>query len=521
MTVRLLFVKLGSNTETRPIVQKIRERLGDSFIAGVEEWLDTPDSVFDEILTSHDDALFGAYTKVDVHRLAISPALYEEIRLFEGQAMRMVDRVKYHVQEDYFFGAGMPAYDDSFQARSDLVFRHSLFWDEVLRKHKFDAVVSQNFSHLGWDLPLVHFCNRRGIPHLFLHDVGQFPGIQYIQESVEDLGKLSLGASLKTICGPHLVSETPNRVLQHLPRLRGEAAASDPFHGRLPVAQGKSFKTSTLSAVLTSGIVRTEVSGLRDYATAISQKLKRFARQPRRAFTGFVKTLGRVRTTLKSMSEERRNWKPIPDTESFVYFPLHFQPEASTSAKGRHFVDQREAVAMVAASLPNDWKLVVKEHPHQWRRLYERAPNYWSRIAMIPNVVVIPHDSDNGRLIADCEGVVSISHSTVATEAWAIGRRVVFLGYSHLCEAPGVASAESVEQLRTLWGTPFTPPSVAEMEKYLRRVEDSTFEAALFGRPGHLTDAEAGVVIARTQHNITEMILAWLSTKGLTNYPSA
>ena len=519
MTVRLLFVKLGSNAETRPIIEKIRDRLGDCFIAGVEEWLDTPDSVFDEVLTSHDDALYGAYTKVDVHRLAVSPALYEEIRLFEGQAMRMVDRVKYHVQADYLFAAGMPEYDDSFQARSDLVFRHSLFWDAILRKYKFDAVISQNFSHLGWDLPLVHFCKRRGIPHLFLHDVGQFPGIQYIQESVEDLGKLGLGASLKTICGPRLTSETPNRVVQHLPRLRGEGAASDPFHGRLPVAQGRSFKTSTLSAVLTSGIVRTQVSGLRGYVRAISLKLKRFAHQPRRASSGFVKTMGRVRMTKKSMREESRNWKPIPDTESFVYFPLHFQPEASTSAKGRHFVDQREAVAIVAASLPNDWKLVVKEHPHQWRRLYERAPNYWSRIAMIPNVVVIPHDSDNGRLIADCEGVVSISHSTVATEAWAIGRRVVFLGYSHLREAPGVACANSIEQLRALWEVPFTPPSVAEMEKYLRRVEESTFEAALYGRPGHLTDAEAEVVIDRTQRNITDLILAWLSTKGLCKYP--
>ena len=138
---------------------------------------------------------------------------------------------------------------------------------------------------------------------------------------------------------------------------------------------------------------------------------------------------------------------------------------------------------------------------------------------MIPNVVVIPHDSDNGRLIADCEGVVSISHSTVATEAWAIGRRVVFLGYSHLREAPGVACANSIEQLRALWEVPFTPPSVAEMEKYLRRVEESTFEAALYGRPGHLTDAEAEVVIDRTQRNITELILAWLSTKGLCKYP--
>jgi hypothetical protein len=517
--VRLLFVKLGSNTETRPIVEKIRERLGDCFIAGVEEWLDTPDSIFDEVLTSHDDALFGAYTKVDVHRLAVSPALYEEIRLFEGRAMRMVDRVKYHVQADYLSAAGMPGYDDSFQARADLIFRHSLFWDEMLRKHKFNAVVSQNFSHLGWDLPLVHFCQLRGIPHLFLHDVGQFPGVQYIQECVDDLGKLSFGASLKTICGPRLVSETPDRVVQHLPRLRGEEAASDSFHGRLPVAQGKSFKTSTLMAVLTSGNVRTQISGFGEYVSAISPKVKRLVRQPRRATSRFVKTLGRVRMTQRSMREERRNWKSIPDTESYVYFPLHFQPEASTSAKGRHYVDQREAVAMVAASLPNDWKLVVKEHPHQWRRLYERAPNYWSRIAIIPNVVVIPHDSDNGRLIADCEGVVSISHSTIATEAWAIGRRVVFLGYSHLREAPGVACADSIEQLRALWEIPFTPPSVAEMEKYLRRVEESTFEAALYGRPGHLTDAEAEVVIDRTQRNITELILAWLSTKGLCKYP--
>lgn len=519
MTVRLLFIKLGSNAETRPVVQRIRERLGDCFIAGVEEWLDTPDSVFDEVLTSHDDALFGAYTKVDLHRLTVSPALYEEIRLFEGQAIRMVDRIKYHVQADYLFDAGMPTYRDSSQARSDLVFRHSLFWDYVLRKHNFDAVISQNFSHLGWDLPLVQFCKRRGIPYLFLHDVGQFPGIQYIQESVEDLGKLSLGASLKLMCAPHLRTETPNRTVQHLPRIRGEAAASDPFHGRLPVAQGKAFKTSTLSAVLTSGIVRTEVSGLRGYVGALSLKFKRFVRQPRRTLFGFVKTMGRVRMTRQSMREEKRNWKPIPSNEKFVYFPLHFQPEASTSAKGRHFVDQREAVAMVAASLPNDWKLVVKEHPHQWRRLYERAPNYWSRIAMIPNVIVIPHDSDNGRLIADCEGVVSISHSTIATEAWATGRKVVFLGYSHLSEAPGVTCAESVEQLRALWETPFTPPSIAEIERYLRKVEDSTFEAALFGRPGHLTDAEAEVVIARTQHNITELILAWLSTKGLCTYP--
>jgi len=519
VTVRLLFIKLGSNAETRPIVEKIRERLGDCFIAGVEEWLDTPDSVFDEVLTSHDDALFGAYTKTDINRLGVSPALYEEIRLFEGQAMRMVDRVKYHITEDYLSAAGVPKYKDSFQARSDLIFRHSVFWDEVLRKHKFDAVIRSNFSHLGWDLPLVYLCKSRGIPTLILHDGMQFPGLQYVQETVESLGILELGASLKSMCAPHLLPETPNRAVQHLRRLKSEEAVSSSHHARKHLKRDRSFNTNTLYALLTSGVVRTQVSGVRGYVGAIWVKLNRFARQPRRASSGFVKTMTRVYKTKQSMRDEKRNWKSIPDTEPYLYLPLHFQPEASTSARGRHFVDQREAVAMVAASLPNGWKLVVKEHPHQWRRLHERAPNYWSKIARIPNVVVIPHNSDNRRLIADCEGVVSISHSTIATEAWAIGRRVVFLGYSHLREAPGVACADSIEQLRALWEIPFTPPSVAEMEKYLRRVEESTFEAALYGRPGHLTDAEAEVVIDRTQRNITELILAWLSTKGLCKYP--
>ena len=112
-----------------------------------------------------------------------------------------------------------------------------------------------------------------------------------------------------------------------------------------------------------------------------------------------------------------------------------------------------------------------------------------------------------------------ISHSSIATEAWASGKRVVFLGDSHLREAPGVSVVETLEELRQVWLS--LPPSVSDDEiiKYLKQVEDSTVEGTLYGSAWYLSESEQTDINQRTQHNVTEIILAWLSTKGLYRYP--
>jgi hypothetical protein len=519
--IQLLFVKLGSNPETRPIVEAIRSRIPGCRILGVEERLDTPNSVFDEVITSHDDALFGSYSKFDLTGLHMSSELYEEVRLFEGQAMRMIDRIKYHNQKEYISPlGGVPRYQDSFDSRADLVFRHSLFWDLILRTWKIDAVVSQNFSHLGFDLPLVKFCEKRLIPHLIFNDVGQFPGVLYVQESVQSFGDLKLGEMIRSLCGHRLLPETTNRVTGHLARLKGDTAVLNPVNLPASVAQGKRFKTGILRSILNQSNPRLEIQGSAEVLRALLRKLTRLIRYPRRTVTGALRTFDRAKKTRRSMKDERAVSERVLPAGKFVFFPLHFQPEASTSAKGRHFVDQREAVALVAESLPTNWMLVVKEHPHQWRRLYPRSRNYWKRIASIPKVRVIPHDYENPSIIQRCEGLVSISHSTLGVEAWANGKKVVFLGDSHLREAPGIFCTNSLEELRRLWDSgasgPITEP---EILSYLQRVENATFEGALYGTPAKLSASEAESFNRRTQHNIAEVILSWLSMKNLANYP--
>ena len=162
----------------------------------------------------------------------------------------------------------------------------------------------------------------------------------------------------------------------------------------------------------------------------------------------------------------------------------------------------------------------MKEHPHQWRRLYNRPRNYWRRIASIPKVRVVPHGAENSPIIRKCEGLVSISHSTLGVEAWAIGKRVVFLGDSHLREAPGISCTSSAEELRQLWRQSSHPaPSDEQFYSYLQRVERATFEGALYGTPRSLSPANAKGFLKTSQHNIAEVIICWLSMKGLTNYP--
>lgn len=519
--IRLLLFKLGSNPETQPIVRSLRKQLGDCFIAGVEESRHAQASAFDEILTSHEDGMFGGFSRLDLDGLAMTSDLYEEIRSFEGQGLRMIERLNYYPQENYLMPEHTPQFGDSFQARSDLFFRYCLFWSEILHVYKFDAVISQNIAHSAWDLPLEKLCEKRGIPHLIFSDVGQWPRVQFIQESVEGIGNLSLGLRLKQLCAPRWMPETPDRVVQHLSRLTKSKPIDDPLFNKLLPREGEKFRTGVTSAFLNRGDVRSEIESTSDFFRVLYKKIRRLLMEPKDVLTGLPLLLSRVRRTRKSMKDELMVCQDLSFSMPFVFFPLHFQPEASTSARGRHFVEQREAIALVARSLPSDWRLVVKEHPHQYRRLYARTNYFWQRVSKIPRVVIVRHDLDSQEILKNSEGIVSISNSSIASEAWALGKRVVILGDSHFREAPGVTTTNSLEGLQRCWDSPPPKTSESQIYDYLRRVEDATVEGTLYGSAWYLPKQKQHELNSRMQNNVTEIILAWLSVKGLCDYPLA
>jgi hypothetical protein len=118
----------------------------------------------------------------------------------------------------------------------------------------------------------------------------------------------------------------------------------------------------------------------------------------------------------------------------FVFFPLHYEPEANLLVHGSYAESQYEVLRNVARSLPVGWDLVVKEHPAMRGR---RRLRYYSKLRKIPNLRLARSTIPSRDLIERCALVVVVS-GTVALEASIIGRPVLMFGEFPWAVAPTI-----------------------------------------------------------------------------------
>ena len=183
------------------------------------------------------------------------------------------------------------------------------------------------------------------------------------------------------------------------------------------------------------------------------------------------------------------------------------------------YPDQRELLAQVAKSLPDTWKLVVKESDRQWSRMYPRRRNYWSQIAAIPNVIVVSHDRSSLAMIKQSRAVIETSYSTLALEAILHGKPVLLFGVSHINNLPNVYRVESDEQvtaaLREINRKNVQEPSVSEIHNQLTNFVEETLKATIPGSlssvPSFVNDVSKERYLDQTTTKVAAVIAAWIS----------
>lgn len=90
----------------------------------------------------------------------------------------------------------------------------------------------------------------------------------------------------------------------------------------------------------------------------------------------------------------------------FIYFPLHFEPEASTMVFAPKFANQLLLIEQIARSMPAGYRLLVKEHiPNTGRRPH----HFYHRLTKIPDVELISPFENSFQLIQDAKLVVTIT----------------------------------------------------------------------------------------------------------------
>jgi hypothetical protein len=283
----------------------------------------------------------------------------------------------------------------------------------ILKEHRIDTVIISRIPHLGPEYLLYLSAKALGLRVIMFYQ-SLFPERFFVCTDWDDFGRFEK----IPILDPQPV----------LPRLK-QGFSHDWFYmdqssvGARPqrdvAAPIAKFRHSSywIQAVRTS--VRAIKTSVRQLVTPIPVALKATANRDR-DYAARIKKIASVSPDL---------------SQPFVYFPLHLQPEMTTSALGGVYVDQLLAVERLSTVLPESVYIYVKENPKQTS--FMRDELFFARLAALRNVVLIDSSFPTVELLQRCAFVATIT-GTAGWEALLGGKNAVVFGLAWYRTLPGV-----------------------------------------------------------------------------------
>lgn len=136
---------------------------------------------------------------------------------------------------------------------------------------------------------------------------------------------------------------------------------------------------------------------------------------------------------------------------SYIYFPLQYQPERSSIPDAEIFGYQLYALRVVAAAIPDNWYIYVKEHPGQFDYVNKgnrgRNLEIYKRIAKMPKCRLVDLEVSSMKLIDHSRAVVT-PNGSASVEAVLRGKKGITLAKSNVAEFPFVKSSDSPSSLK-------------------------------------------------------------------------
>ena len=186
-----------------------------------------------------------------------------------------------------------------------------------------------------------------------------------------------------------------------------------------------------------------------------------------------------IKIPIRKKFLKQNSIQTIKKDESFIYFPLHLEPERTISIPAPYYTNQIEVITNIAKSMPANFKLYVKEHPAQvtagWRKI-----SYYKQIIELPNVFLVHPSVSNDEMIKNCSLVTTIA-GTSGLEAAIFGKpSIVFSDviYSSLSSVSRVKNLEDLPIL--IQKSLVTTVSVVDLNKFISKIEQESFDSNLF-----------------------------------------
>lgn len=353
----------------------------------------------------------------------------------------------------------------SFAARKRWYLRHLQFWNDYLTRHRINLYLSAWMPHEIPDVLIHQLCILRGIPALYFHTT-----------PVQDV---CFSASTWEDPAPHL-REAYERMLSQ------SAHISKPEEVELEPLFEERYQS-----LIPPKAEKPPVESVRRKSEL--DKIKAMAWQEPLTFTrhffGYMtpKGIGRALTTFQRMRTIRAR-KAFYDAHAirpdldkkFIYLPLHFQPEASTTPMAGCFTDQILVARMLNAVLPDDVLIYVKEHPRPsgWTK---RSLEDYKDFLALKKVRLVAGDVDTFALREKCVAVATCSGSA-GFEALFREKPVLLFGNRFYQYANGIFRIELVDDCKRAMQTILAgkgAPTLVTSRLFLKAMQESGIRATL------------------------------------------
>ena len=260
----------------------------------------------------------------------------------------------------------------------------------IIKKHQINLVIHANIPHEGFDFITYQIAQFLNIKTILCYQ-SLFPSRFWITQKIEDFGRSSINPILHS-------KENSN---YNLPQ--------NWFY----------MKNSE-----------------KDAAYSIKKAAIEILKKPYRAPPALIRYIYayQFRKQFKLLTQE-----PLR-VEKYIYFPLHLQPELTTSALGGNYSDQLLAIETLSRWLPGDYWIYLKENPKQTEK--QRDHFFYKRLRALKNVKLLNKNISSINLIKGSIAVSTVT-GTAGWEALFYKKPVLIFGFAWYREFSGVTEYHS------------------------------------------------------------------------------
>lgn len=292
----------------------------------------------------------------------------------------------------------------SFESRARLFLKHIEFWNSLIISKKIDLVVSTDMPHECQDYIAYYLCEHYKINRCFL-----------VQTQIHQFYQIfdNLDSNLEILAKYREVNSINDKITNPI--------MAKYYEDQLDVSY-KPFYMNKNRISLFQKFCLVFCSLFKMFKYFINNKLFKFKNLIDFLFKRYNYGSA-ANAELEKYYDEN---SIVPDfSTNYLYLPLHFQPERTTSPQGGIFSYQEIYIKMVSYHAPKNWLIYIKEHPSQ--NINGRSIAFYKTLNELPNVKFVKKDSDSIKLLLNSKAVITVT-GTAAWEALFFKKPTIIFG---------------------------------------------------------------------------------------------